>query len=256
MRLLVTGGCGFIGTNYVRYVLKAHPDDMVVNLDKLTYAGNRGNLEPLEREAGRRYVFVHGDIGDAELVRRIMKEHSIEAVVNFAAETHVDRSIDDSQPFIATNVVGTHTLLLAAQACRIERLLHVSTDEVYGTLGSRGRFKESTPLAPNSPYAASKAASDLLVRAFHKTYGLPAIITRCSNNYGPYQFPEKLIPLMYSGPWPASPCRSMATGGTSATGSMSWIIAGEWTWPCASESPDGFTTSAAMRRCGTSSWCT
>jgi dTDP-glucose 4,6-dehydratase len=198
MRLLVTGGCGFIGTNYVRYVLKAHPDDMVVNLDKLTYAGNRGNLEPLEREAGRRYVFVHGDIGDAELVRRIMKEHSIEAVVNFAAETHVDRSIDDSQPFIATNVVGTHTLLLAAQACRIERLLHVSTDEVYGTLGSRGRFKESTPLAPNSPYAASKAASDLLVRAFHKTYGLPAIITRCSNNYGPYQFPEKLIPLMYS----------------------------------------------------------
>jgi dTDP-glucose 4,6-dehydratase len=199
MRLLVTGGCGFIGANYIQYVLRTHPDDVVVNLDKLTYAGNRNNLTQVEEiEGGRRYVFVHGDIADPSLVCRTLEQHSIEAVVNFAAETHVDRSIDDPAPFIQTNVAGTHALLAAARDCGLGLFLHVSTDEVYGSLGQRGKFRESTALKPNSPYAASKAASDLLVRAYHKTYGLPAIVTRCSNNYGPYQFPEKLIPLMYS----------------------------------------------------------
>jgi dTDP-glucose 4,6-dehydratase len=199
MRLLVTGGCGFIGANYIHYVLRTHPDDVVINMDKLTYAGNRNNLAQIEEnEGGRRYVFVHGDIAEPALVSRTLEEYSIEAVVNFAAETHVDRSIDDPAPFIQTNVAGTHTLLAAARDRRVGLFLHVSTDEVYGSLGPRGKFRESTALKPNSPYAASKAASDLLVRAYHKTYGLPAIITRCSNNYGPYQFPEKLIPLMYS----------------------------------------------------------
>jgi dTDP-glucose 4,6-dehydratase len=199
MRLLVTGGCGFIGTNYIHFVLRTHPGDVVVNLDKLTYAGNPANLASVEEmESGRRYFFVHGDIGDLELVQRTIEDQAIDAIVNFAAETHVDRSIDDSAPFIATNVVGTHTLLQATLAKGLDRFLHVSTDEVYGSLGKRGRFRESSPLSPNSPYAASKASSDLLVRSFHKTYGLPAIITRCSNNYGPYQFPEKLIPLMYT----------------------------------------------------------
>jgi dTDP-glucose 4,6-dehydratase len=198
MRLLVTGGCGFIGTNFIRYVLGTYPDDVVVNLDKLTYAGNRHNLAAEERGSGGRYVFVHGDIADPALVRQTIAKHAIDAVVNFAAETHVDRSIEDSAPFVTTNVVGTHTLLEASRVSGLGLFLQISTDEVYGTLGPRGKFRETTPLAPNSPYAASKASSDLLVRAFHQTYGLPAIITRCSNNYGPYQFPEKLIPLMYT----------------------------------------------------------
>ena len=197
MRLLVTGGCGFIGTSFVRLVLAERPEAIVVNLDKLTYAGNPANLADISTEhGGTRYHFVHGDIADISLIRTLLADHRIDAVVNFAAETHVDRSISDPAPFITTNVMGTQMLLQAAREVGIARFVHISTDEVYGTLGPDGRFSETTPLAPNSPYSASKAGADLLVRAFHETYGMDTVITRCSNNYGPYQFPEKLIPLM------------------------------------------------------------
>ena len=198
---LVTGGAGFIGGNFV---LQAVRDGItVVNLDALTYAGNRDTLAPLEGDA--RHVFVHGDIGDAQLVARLLQEHQPDAVINFAAESHVDRSIDGPAAFVQTNVVGTLSLLeqvrdywkaLEGGKKDAFRFLHVSTDEVYGSLGDTGQFTETTPYAPNSPYSASKAASDHLVRAFHHTYGLPVLTTNCSNNYGPYQFPEKLIPLV------------------------------------------------------------
>ena len=196
MRLLVTGGCGFIGTNFIRLVLNERPDVSVVNLDKLTYAGNPTNLADAQERYGRdRYRLVHGDICDAELVRGLMAAEAFDAVAHFAAESHVDRSIADASPFVRTNVLGTQTLLDAARAAGSLRFVHISTDEVYGTLGKEGQFSEATPLAPNSPYSASKAGADLLVRAYHETYGLDTVITRCSNNYGPYQFPEKLIPL-------------------------------------------------------------
>jgi dTDP-glucose 4,6-dehydratase len=198
--LLVTGGAGFIGANFV---LQAIADGLrVVNLDKLTYAGNLGTLSSIE--GNDRHVFVKGDIGDRELVRRLLAEHRPVAIVNFAAESHVDRSIDGPAAFVETNVVGTLGLLeeardfwrsLEGTPKEAFRFLHVSTDEVYGSLGAEGRFTETTPYAPNSPYSASKAASDHLVRAFHHTYGLPVLTTNCSNNYGPFQFPEKLIPL-------------------------------------------------------------
>jgi len=194
MKLLVTGGAGFIGSNFVRYVLRERPDWEVVNLDKLTYAGNLENL----RDVGDhpRYRFVRGDIADRELVDRLFSEEGFDAVANFAAESHVDRSILDPAPFLRTNVQGTQVLLEAARKYKLGRFLQVSTDEVYGSLGETGRFAEESLLLPNSPYAASKAAADLLCRAYHRTYGLPVVITRSSNNYGPYQFPEKLIPLM------------------------------------------------------------
>ncbi|HTX65283.1 MAG TPA: dTDP-glucose 4,6-dehydratase, partial [Opitutaceae bacterium] len=199
-------GCGFIGANFVRQRLTeaGSPLRRLVNLDLLTYAGNPANLADLA--ADPRYVFVRGDIGDAALVARLLAEHAIDAVVNFAAESHVDRSIDSPEPFVQTNVVGTLRLLHAARQHWSQlpgprraafRFLHVSTDEVYGTLApGAAPFTESHPYEPNSPYAASKAASDHLVRAFHHTYGLPVLTTNCSNNYGPYQFPEKVIPLM------------------------------------------------------------
>ncbi len=193
-RLLVTGGAGFIGSNFVRMVLAEHPDCLVVNLDKLTYAGNLENLA--EFIPHDRHVFVHGDICDAALVERLIDEHQIDAIINFAAESHVDRSITGPKIFIDTNVNGTLTLLEAARDKKIERFIQVSTDEVYGSLGSDGMFTEQTPLSPNSPYSASKASADHLVHAFEHTWGVPYNITRCSNNYGPYQFPEKLIPLM------------------------------------------------------------
>ncbi|MEF2147681.1 dTDP-glucose 4,6-dehydratase [Aquilutibacter rugosus] len=198
---LVTGGAGFIGGNFVLEAVKK--GTKIVNLDVLTYAGNLDTLRPLESNPN--HVFVKGDIGDAELVSRLLKEYEPDAVVNFAAESHVDRSIDGPGAFIQTNVVGTLSLLeqardywksLEGEAKDAFRFLHVSTDEVYGTLGDTGKFLETTPYAPNSPYSASKAASDHLVRAFHHTYGLPVLTTNCSNNYGPYQFPEKLIPLV------------------------------------------------------------
>jgi len=199
--LLVTGGAGFIGSNFVRLVL-ATSDRPVVILDKLTYAGNLDNLSDLLGDP--RVSFVQADIADREAVRPLFAEQRPGAVVNFAAESHVDRSIDDPRAFITTNVVGTFELLEAARRFLDQnpdrkedfRFLHVSTDEVYGSLGETGLFKETTPYAPNSPYAASKAGADHLVRAYHETYGLPALVTNCSNNYGPYQFPEKLIPLM------------------------------------------------------------
>jgi len=197
MNLCVTGGCGFIGANFVRYVLQREPACRVCNLDKLTYAGNPANLAGIEKSAPGRYRFVHGDIGDAGLVSALFAGQSFDAVINFAAESHVDRSIADPSPFIVTNVLGTQVLLSAAHAAGIPRFVHISTDEVYGSLGpDDAAFTENAPLAPNSPYSASKAGADLLVRAFHETYGMNTVITRCSNNYGPYQFPEKLIPFM------------------------------------------------------------
>jgi dTDP-glucose 4,6-dehydratase len=201
--LLVTGGAGFIGGNFVLRSLAQNPDLRVINLDLLTYAGNLDTLQPLEGD--ERHIFVHGDIGDSELVSRLLAEYSPDALVNFAAESHVDRSIDGPAEFVKTNVVGTLNLLqcsldwwknLSASESEEFRFLHVSTDEVYGSLGASGAFKETTPYAPNSPYAASKASSDHLVRAFHHTWGFPTLTTNCSNNYGPFQFPEKLIPLI------------------------------------------------------------
>lgn len=198
MRLLVTGGCGFIGANFLYAMRQRHPDWKLVNLDKLTYAGNLGSLRALEAEAGPAYVFIHGDICDRELVSSLLTTHSVDAVVNFAAESHVDRSIDDPSPFVTTNVLGAQNVLDCARRAGIKRVVHVSTDEVYGSLGPTGQFHEDTPLAPNSPYSASKAGADLMARAYHETYGQDVIVTRCSNNYGPFQFPEKLIPLMYT----------------------------------------------------------
>lgn len=199
--LFVTGGAGFIGANFVLQAIAAGA--RVVNLDKLTYAGNLDTLSSLQ--GNDRHTFVQGDIGDRVLVRQLLRAHQPHAVVNFAAESHVDRSIDGPAAFVETNVVGTLGLLecardywrgLAEDASNTFRFLHVSTDEVYGSLGADGKFTEQTPYAPNSPYSASKAASDHLVRAFHHTYGLPTLTTNCSNNYGPFQFPEKLIPLV------------------------------------------------------------
>jgi dTDP-glucose 4,6-dehydratase len=199
--IIVTGGAGFIGANFVRHVL-GHGAARVVVIDKLTYAGNLCTIETL---IGPRLLFIHADIADREAVEAMFSQHHPSALVNFAAETHVDRSIDDPSPFVDTNIVGTFVLLEAARKYlgsrnnpgrSAFRFLHVSTDEVYGTLDETGRFAETTPYAPNSPYSASKASADHLARAYFSTYGLPVIITNCSNNYGPYQFPEKLIPLM------------------------------------------------------------
>ncbi|MFS0836692.1 dTDP-glucose 4,6-dehydratase [Paenibacillus sp. 1P03SA] len=193
MRLLVTGGAGFIGSNFVLYMLKKYPDYQIINLDALTYAGNLENLKSVENHPN--YRFVKGDISDRNAVQQAF-ELGVDVVVNFAAESHVDRSILDPGIFVQANVMGTQVLLDAAKAHGITKFVQVSTDEVYGSLGETGLFSETTPLAPNSPYSASKAGGDLLVRAYHETFGLPVNITRCSNNYGPYQFPEKLIPLM------------------------------------------------------------
>ena len=193
-RILVTGGAGFIGSNFVRMVLGEHSDCFVVNLDKLTYAGNLENLAGFLEH--KNHKFIKGDICDGVLVEKIIDEHKVDAIINFAAESHVDRSITEPKAFIEANVTGTLTLLGAARDRKLERFIQISTDEVYGALGPEGKFTEQTPLSPNSPYSASKAAADHLVRAFGHTWGLRYNITRCSNNYGPYQFPEKLIPLM------------------------------------------------------------
>jgi len=206
--ILVTGGAGFIGSNFVHYMLKKHEDLSLVNLDALTYAGNPENLAPAEKDP--RHIFVRGDIRDRALLDRLFSQYQFDTVVNFAAESHVDRSITEPELFLTTNIIGTQALLDAAKRCWNRepdnkycrqyregvKFLQVSTDEVYGALGQTGMFTETTPLSPNSPYSASKASADLIVRAYHETFGLPVNITRCSNNYGPYQFPEKLIPLM------------------------------------------------------------
>ena len=208
-KILVTGGAGFIGSNFIQYILDHQKDQvLLVNLDALTYAGNLENLKAVEQDA--RYRFVKGDVRDKELVEQLFQKYDFDTVVHFAAESHVDRSITDPEVFLTTNILGTHTLLEAAKSawkCEPDnkhskdyregvRYLQVSTDEVYGALGKTAMFTETTPLAPNSPYSASKASADMLVRAYYQTFGLPVNITRCSNNYGPYQFPEKLIPLM------------------------------------------------------------
>lgn len=194
MNILVTGGAGFIGSNFIHFMLREHPGYRVVNLDKLTYAGNLENLE--QAEGNSSYVFEHGDICDREFVVALFRKYAFDGVINFAAESHVDRSIMGASEFVRTNVVGTNVLLEVAKECELKRFVQVSTDEVYGSLGPEGAFTESTPLHPNSPYAASKASADMLALAYHHTHGVPVLITRCSNNYGPYQFPEKLIPLM------------------------------------------------------------
>jgi dTDP-glucose 4,6-dehydratase len=196
MKLLVTGGAGFIGSNFVMHMLEKYPDVSLTNLDLLTYAGNLENLQDT-RPYGDRHRFVRGDITDRTLVQQLVSEHP-DAVINFAAESHVDRSIIDSSAFVTTNVLGTQVLLEACREAGIPRMVQISTDEVYGSLGADGAFTEDYPIAPNSPYSASKAAADLLCRAYHQTYGLDVVMTRCSNNYGPWQFPEKLIPLMIS----------------------------------------------------------
>ncbi len=196
--LMVTGGCGFIGSNFIRHLL-AQPDftGRIINVDKLTYAGNPENLAGVDEAYPERYVFLKADICDAGAVKEIFAKHEVDAVCHFAAESHVDRSIRRPEDFIQTNITGTFNLLEAARAAEgFVLFYHVSTDEVYGSLGEAGYFVEESPYRPNSPYSASKAASDHLVRAYHHTYGLPAVISNCSNNYGPYQFPEKLIPLM------------------------------------------------------------
>ncbi|OGG14686.1 dTDP-glucose 4,6-dehydratase [Candidatus Gottesmanbacteria bacterium RIFCSPHIGHO2_01_FULL_46_14] len=193
MKLLVTGGAGFIGSNFILYWMNQHPEDLVVNLDKLTYAGNLENLKEVEKNST--YKFIHGDICDAEVVARAM--NNIDMVIHFAAESHVDRSITGPSPFVQTNVVGTHVLLESALKNKIKRFHHISTDEVFGSLELErpGKFSERTKYDPRSPYSASKAGSDHLVNAYYHTYGLPITITNCSNNFGPFQFPEKLIPL-------------------------------------------------------------
>ncbi len=193
MKLFVTGGAGFIGSHFIRHMLRTHPGCQIVNFDKLTYAGNLDNVRDVE--ASPRYRFVRGDICDPPAVLAALEEGT-DAIVNFAAETHVDRSIEEAAPFVRTNVLGVQVLLDAARARRVQRFVQVSTDEVMGSLGPTGYFTEESPLRPNSPYAASKAAAELLVRAAHHTFGMDVLIVRAGNNYGPYQFPEKLIPLM------------------------------------------------------------
>ena len=195
--ILITGGMGFIGSNFVRYILGINPDFKIINIDKLTYAGNLENLKNIEEKYAKRYKFYRSDICDFDTLDRIMIKENVDYVINFAAETHVDRSIDNPNVFCDTNILGTQTLLNAVKKHKIKRFLQISTDEVYGSLNFTDQaFSEKTPLSPNSPYAASKASADLLIYSYYKTYNLPVIITRCSNNYGPYQFPEKLIPLM------------------------------------------------------------
>ena len=193
MRVLITGGAGFIGSNLLHYLLQKYPTYFFINLDKLTYAGNLDNLKDLHTCSN--YHFIKGDIINRKTLESLFQE-GIDGIIHLAAESHVDRSIDHPKKFVITNVLGTQILLDLVRKYKVKRYLHISTDEVYGSLDSTGYFSEETPLAPNSPYSASKAASDFFVRAAYHTYHLPVIITRCSNNYGPYQYPEKLIPLM------------------------------------------------------------
>ena len=192
--ILITGGAGFIGSNYINYILSERDDYFIVNLDKLTYAGNLENLKTSEKN--KNYQFIKGDIGNSDLIKYIFEKYKIKYVINFAAESHVDRSILGSEVFYRTNVLGTNILLEWSRKFEVEKFLQVSTDEVYGSLGPEGLFTETTPVSPNSPYSSSKAAADMMVMSFYHTFGFPAVITRCSNNYGPFQFPEKLIPLM------------------------------------------------------------
>jgi dTDP-glucose 4,6-dehydratase len=221
MNLLVTGGAGFIGSNFVHHMLAEHPAYRVINLDKLTYAGNLENLTSIQQDP--RYTFVQGDICDSDFVRSLLVKYAVDAVVNFAAESHVDRSILGASEFVRTNIMGTNVLLDLAKEHTLTRFVQVSTDEVYGSLGVEGRFTEESPLHPNSPYAASKASADLLALAYQHTFGLPILVTRCSNNYGPYQFPEKLIPLMIANALNDKPLPVYGDGGNV----RDWIHVGD-----------------------------
>lgn len=196
MRLLITGGCGFIGSNFIHFLLEHYGPAFVTNVDALTYAGSISNVAGLAEKYGERYEFFQADIANAEQIELLMRKHQFYAVINFAAESHVDRSINSPTNFIHTNVVGTSIMLDCARRHGVKRFVQISTDEVYGSLGPEGKFTETTPLDPSSPYSSSKAGADLLALAYHRTYGMEVLVTRCSNNYGPYQFPEKLIPLM------------------------------------------------------------
>ena len=255
MSILVTGGAGFIGSNFVLDWL-AQSDEPVITLDKLTYAGNIANLVSLKTHPG--HIFVHGDIGDSALVASLLTRHQPRAILNFAAESHVDRSIYGPGAFIQTNIVGTFNLLEAAReywnplpepARRHFRFLHVSTDEVYGSLDATApAFTESSRYKPNSPYSASKAASDHLVRAYHHTYGLPVLTTNCSNNYGPYHFPEKLIPWLSIMRWPANPCPYTETASRFATGSTSRTTAARYAGCWRTASPGRPTTWAGTTK--------
>ena len=196
MRLLITGGCGFIGSNFIRYILQHYAPEFISNVDALTYAGYIENTADLAAQYGDRYEFFKADIANGDQIDELMTKHGFYAVINFAAESHVDRSINSPQNFIHTNVVGTSVLLDCARKHGVKRFVQISTDEVYGSLGPEGKFTEQSPIDPSSPYSASKASADLLALAAHKTYGQEVVITRCSNNYGPRQYPEKLIPLM------------------------------------------------------------
>jgi dTDP-glucose 4,6-dehydratase len=196
VRILVTGGCGFIGSNFIRYILQHYKPASVTNVDILTYAGNLANLDGVVEEHGERYEFFKADIANADQMDELMLEHQFFAIVNFAAESHVDRSINSPENFIHTNVIGTSVLLNSARKHGVQRFVQISTDEVYGSLSETGKFTEQSPLDPSSPYSSSKAGADLLALACHKTFDQEVVVTRCSNNYGPYQFPEKLIPLM------------------------------------------------------------
>jgi len=196
MRLLVTGGCGFIGSNFIRYILQHYAPEFISNVDALTYAGNIANMAGLAEKYGERYEFYKADIANMDQMDALMAKHKFFAVINFAAESHVDRSINSPQNFIHTNVVGTGVLLDCARRHGVKRFVQISTDEVYGSLGPEGRFTETSPIEPSSPYSASKASADLLALAHYKTFDQEVIVTRCSNNYGPFQYPEKLIPLM------------------------------------------------------------
>ena len=196
MRLLITGGCGFIGSNFIRFILEHFGPALVTNVDALTYAGSITNVAGLAEQFGERYEFFQADIANVQQIEALMKKHSFYAVINFAAESHVDRSINSPQNFVHTNVLGTCAMLECARQHGVKRFVQISTDEVYGSLGATGKFTETTPLDPSSPYSASKTGADLLALAYQKTYGMEVLVTRCSNNYGPYQFPEKLIPLM------------------------------------------------------------
>jgi dTDP-glucose 4,6-dehydratase len=237
MKILITGGAGFIGSAVIRYLIQNSPHS-IVNVDKLTYAGNLESLASVSEN--KRYAFEQVDICDHPEMNRIFAAHEPDAVMHLAAESHVDRSIDGPAAFVQTNIVGTYTLLEAARQYwqKLDqvrrsgfRFLHISTDEVYGTLGPDDPpFTETTPYAPSSPYSASKAASDHLVRSWVRTYDFPALITNCSNNYGPYQFPEKLIPLMILNAWMAKPCQFTARAKTSGTGCMLMIMPGHYAW--------------------------
>lgn len=195
MKLFITGGSGFIGSHFIRYILENYPEDSILNFDKLTYAGNLKNLEDIESRFASRYIFKKGDIADKSLVESVISEYKPDAIINFAAETHVDRSINDAEPFLLTNVLGVHNLLEISRKNNINRFIQVSTDEVYGQV-QEGAFTEDSPLEPRSPYAASKAAGDLLALSYFTTYSLPVMVTRSANAYGTHQYPEKLIPLM------------------------------------------------------------